>query len=98
MDLRRSSLIVWQLYRRNEAISETGNGFNEARLLCCIAKGFAELAYGVVNAVIKFHEGVARPKTLPDLFSSYEFVRLLEEEFQELKRLSLKADMPTLLG
>lgn len=60
-----------------EAIAAPWNRLNETRTLCGFAQGFAESANGVVQPILKFHEAMAGPQALLQLFSCYHVTRML---------------------
>ena len=75
---------------REQAISAAREGFDKTGVFGGITEGIAQALYGSVQAVIKVHKGVGRPKTAVQLLSRNDFTRTLKEHGQDLERLLLK--------
>jgi hypothetical protein len=75
-----------------EPVSSLREGFYEQWLLPVVAQGLAQLLDGGVEAVIKVHKSVSRPKLFLELFASDDFARTFQEHDKRLKRQNLQLD------
>jgi len=65
--------------RRKEAVSATGQGFDETRTRCRIAERFANLVHRSIQTVIEIDEGVGAPDGLAEAFACNDLSGVLQQ-------------------
>jgi hypothetical protein len=85
------------LYRRDETVSTTRQGFDESRALSRIGQRVAQSFDRRVEADIEIDKCVGRPKLLVKVFPGHQLARLLKQHGQDLKGLIVKLDLDALL-
>jgi hypothetical protein len=88
---RGRTLLLDKFNRRQEAISATGESFDEARVRGGVTQSFAELIDYCVKAMIKIDKRICRPELLAQLFPRYYFGRTIQQDQQYLERLFLNS-------
>src|SRR5262249_6105476 len=63
-----------------------GKSFNVMRIIGRIAQRLSQSVHGGADAVLKFDDGVVRPKPLTQLFAGHYLARALEQHDQNSKR------------
>src|SRR5580704_4394449 len=86
----RSGLAV--VDRRDEAVTASGQGLNEARSRCEITQRLANPIHGFVHRAVEIDESVGVPKTGLQLLSGNHLAATLKQDSKELGWLILKFD------
>jgi hypothetical protein len=94
--LRRDLWISQVSQWLNKPIATSSNRLDVFRAFRGIIQSFAEAGNGAVEAVVKVHEGLGRPKLLTQLLACDGFAGALEQHGQNLKWLLLEFDLPAL--
>ena len=83
---------------RDEAVTASGQRFDETRIVGRVAEGLPDLADGGIQSVVEFDESVARPEAFVEFLARYDFARALDKRPQHLKRLFLQPDASPVLA
>lgn len=88
--LRLCRNILDHVHRRDEAITSSWLGLDEARIFGGIAQRVAKLVNCCIQTVIEVNERVCWPKTLLQFFASNDLACALQQEYKNLERLFLE--------
>jgi hypothetical protein len=75
----------------DEPVAVPGNGLNVPRPFGRVAKHFAELFYGRIQAIVRIHEGTRRPQPVLQLLAADDLAPSFRQQQQNLKGLVLQA-------
>jgi hypothetical protein len=89
--------LIVRVHRRDKPITSPRHGFHKTGVVSGISEGFADFVNGLVEALIEVYERVGGPDLLPQLFSSDDLSRTIEQGANDLERLVLELDLDTAL-
>ena len=84
--------------RSDKAVSAAGDCLDKTRAGGGISEGLADLVDGGVQAVIEVDESVGGPELLLQLLAGDDLAGAVEQESQDLERLSLEAEPHAILA
>ena len=79
----------------DESISAPRQSVDPDRILGRITERDAKFVHGRVQAVLEIHKRVCGPQLFVKFFPGHNSTRTLEQQYEDLKRLTLQPDLNT---
>jgi hypothetical protein len=80
----------------DKPIAAARQRLNKAGFRGVVSQGFTNLEDGLVQSLVEVHKSVVGPNPAPEIFPRNHLTRLLEQQAEYLKGLSLKFDLAAL--
>jgi hypothetical protein len=80
------------MHRSQESVAVARDGFDIPGIFCRIAQSRTQLGHRLVQAAVKIHKRVRRPKPLAQFVSSHNFAGMIQQQAQNLEGLLLELD------